>query len=58
MSNFIHSIKSDFVVADNADHPCVKLIINGIEALELPLEYTRDIEQLSNLLNCEGVVYL
>jgi hypothetical protein len=58
MSSYTHSIKADFVIADNAEKPSVKLIINGIDALELPLEYSKDIEHLCNLLNIEGTIYL
>jgi len=54
MQNFVNSIKADYHIADNG----VKLMINGVVALELPLEYSKDIEDLANLLNVEGIVYL
>lgn len=58
MLNDIQSIKADYVIADNAENPSVKLTINGIDALELPLQYFDDIWNLCNLLNVEGIVYL
>lgn len=44
----------DYIIADNAEVPCVKLVINGINALELPLQYSEDVEYLCNLLIVES----